>query len=58
MQFFPGYGHGFASPQVLHAARHFLVPCRLHGLIHTFETVEQSVGQRGALVDRESKRPF
>src|ERR1700686_2376856 len=53
MQFFPRDRYGVARLQVLHAARYFFVPSRLNGFLRLFETVEQSVGQCRALINRE-----
>jgi hypothetical protein len=58
VQLFPRDGHSFARLQVAHATRYFFVLSGLNGLVRTFDTVEQSVGQCGALFHREGKGTF
>jgi hypothetical protein len=58
MQFFPRDRYRFTRLQVLHAARYFLVPSRLHGFLRLFGAVEQDVGQCRSLVDRERECPL
>ena len=58
MQLFPRDSYSFARLQVLHATGYFFVPSRLNGLVRIFQTVEQSVGQGGALVNRERECSF
>ena len=58
MQFFPGDSHCFTRFQIFHSTSHFLVPRHLDGFVRSLKTVEQGVGQRSALVNREGERPF
>jgi len=58
MQFFPRHSYGLARLQVLHTARYLFVPSRLNGFLGMFETVEQNIGQCGALPNRQRECPF
>ncbi len=56
MELLPWNRHRFPGLQVFHSPSYFIVPCLLNRLIRCLKTIEQSIRQSGALVDRESER--